>query len=111
MIDTMTRKQRSRTREQTDTRAEARPVTGGQPDARPETHPETFYSNPLGELQALARAEGIPEPASLSREQLTVELARARSRQGHTLRGAGTLEVLAEGFGFLRRAEADYLNS
>jgi transcription termination factor Rho len=63
------------------------------------------------ELQDLARAEGVPSPGGLSKPELIVEIARARGRRGHTLRVGGTLEILPEGYGFLRSTQASYLNS
>ncbi len=65
----------------------------------------------VAELQRLGENEGVAAAAALDRPQLTVELLRTRGRQGQTLRGAGTLEVLPDGYGFLRMARSNYLNS
>jgi transcription termination factor Rho len=73
----------------------------------------------LGDLQALsvqelldlAREENLPAEPGLSKPQLIAEIVRARSRKGHTLRGSGTLEVLPDGYGFLRQPQWNYLNS
>jgi transcription termination factor Rho len=56
----------------------------------------------------LAREEGIGEPTGRTRQELVLEVARARHRGGSVLRGGGTLELLPEGYGFLRRAEDNY---
>jgi transcription termination factor Rho len=73
----------------------------------------------LGELQRLsvpdllrqAREDSVTEATGLSRQQLVVEILRARSRAGTAVRGGGTLELLPDGYGFLRQAEGNYLSS
>jgi transcription termination factor Rho len=63
------------------------------------------------DLVRIAQAEGIASPADLSRRRLVTEQNRKQGQQDEAIRAEGTLEVLAEGFGFLRRAECNYLNS
>jgi transcription termination factor Rho len=85
---------------------EARPVVNEN-----ETHLSDLQALSVQELLHLAREEDIPSAAGLSRQQLIVEIVRARSLKGHTLRGSGTLEILPDGYGFLRHAQWNYLNS
>ena len=65
----------------------------------------------LGELHELAREEGIDEPNKVPRQDLIFELLKTRSETGQLMFGEGTLEVLPEGYGFLRSPEASYLAS
>src|SRR5438874_519448 len=81
------------------------------PEGAPETHLGDLQSRSAQDLIQLAREQGLTETAALNRPQLVVEIARARSNQGHRLRAEGTLEVLPDGFGFLRLAEGNYLSS
>jgi transcription termination factor Rho len=76
-----------------------------------ETHLSELQTKSVEELLDLAHGENIPADPGLSKQQLLVEIVRARSRKGHTLRGAGTLEVLPDGYGFLRMPQWSYLNS
>jgi transcription termination factor Rho len=76
-----------------------------------ETHLGELQSRSVEDLFELARAEGITSPGGLSKQQLIVEIVRARSRKGQTLRGSGTLEILPDGYGFLRMPQWNYLNS
>jgi transcription termination factor Rho len=63
------------------------------------------------ELLTLAHDEGIKDTAGLTKQQLIIQLIRARSAHGATIRGEGTLEVLPDGYGFLRMPEWNYLTS
>jgi transcription termination factor Rho len=63
------------------------------------------------ELLDRARVAGLALAANLDRHGLVAELVRAHVRRGETVRAAGTLEVLPEGYGFLRTAETNYLSS
>ncbi len=98
--------------------------TAPEAEPRPERRAEVVLRTvenvtDLGELQAqsvqdlidLAHAEGVQSAAGLSKQQLIAEIIRARSRKGDTLRGSGTLEVLPDGYGFLRMPQWNYLNS
>ncbi|MEM1165794.1 MAG: transcription termination factor Rho [Planctomycetota bacterium] len=65
----------------------------------------------LDDLHTLASEEGIEEPASKPRQQLIFELLKSRAEAGGLMFGEGTLEIMPEGFGFLRQAECSYLAS
>ncbi|MCI0457655.1 MAG: transcription termination factor Rho, partial [Gemmataceae bacterium] len=78
---------------------------------RPETNLGALQRLSVPDLLQLAQDEGLAEIAGLSRQQLILEMVRARSQAGAALRGGGTLELLAEGYGFLRQLEGNYLNS
>ena len=85
-------------------------VVHGTPQAAV-THLRDLQACGVQELYGLAHAEGVASPTGLSKAELVVEIARARAGRGHTLRAEGTLEVLSDGYAFLRHAHASYLNS
>jgi transcription termination factor Rho len=62
-------------------------------------------------LFALAEREGIGEHTGMSRVQLIVGVVRRQIERGEIVRGSGTLEVLPDGYGFLRSAAHNYLAS
>jgi transcription termination factor Rho len=72
---------------------------------------ETLLTQPQTELIWLAHHQGVEQPETLSPPQLVAALAQAYSRQGQVLYGEGTLEVLPDGYGFLRRRRENYLNA
>ncbi|MHC4946792.1 MAG: transcription termination factor Rho [Planctomycetota bacterium] len=63
------------------------------------------------ELGKLARKEKIEDFATLPKQKLVFEILRARARKQGLMIGEGTLEVLPDGFGFLRSPEYSYLAS
>ncbi len=62
------------------------------------------------ELVALAAEEGIEETAGLSRPALIFAILKHRMKVDGLMYGEGTLEILPDGFGFLRSAEYHYLS-
>ncbi|MHC5004937.1 MAG: transcription termination factor Rho [Planctomycetota bacterium] len=63
------------------------------------------------ELGKLARKEKITDFASLSKQKLVFEILRAHARKQGLMIGEGTLEVLPDGYGFLRSPEYSYIAS
>jgi transcription termination factor Rho len=63
------------------------------------------------ELNKLARKEKIEDAATLSKQKLVFEILRSRARKQGLMIGEGTLEVLPDGYGFLRSPEYSYLAS
>jgi len=61
------------------------------------------------ELLALADEFGVPDSIGESRQELVSRISRARLAQGGDLRGDGTLEIVSEGYGFLRAPEWSFL--
>src|SRR5262249_3737373 len=55
--------------------------------------------------------EGIAEHTGMSRAQLIVAVVREQIKRDETVRGSGTLEVLPDGYGFLRSQAHNYLAS
>jgi transcription termination factor Rho len=72
---------------------------------------DDLYRMPMPKLFALAEKEGIHEHTGMSRAQLIVGIVRRQIERGEVVRGSGTLEVLPDGYGFLRSAAHNYLAS
>lgn len=64
---------------------------------------------PIAELVNLAIAEKIENTGRMRKQDLIFALLKNQAKNGQILFGSGTLEVLSDGFGFLRSAEASYL--
>jgi hypothetical protein len=58
----------------------------------------------VAELHNVARDENIKEFTALKKQELIFKILKERIRQNGLLYGEGVLEVLPDGYGFLRRA-------
>jgi transcription termination factor Rho len=65
----------------------------------------------MPKLFAHAENEGIAEHTGMTRVQLIVSVVRRQIERGNAVKGSGTLEVLPDGYGFLRSAAHNYLAS
>src|SRR5260370_41310134 len=65
--------------------------------------------HPLDELLAFAEALGIQNASSLRSQDMLFAILKQLAENGVPISGDGVLEVLSEGFGFLRSPEANYL--
>ncbi|CAN5608875.1 hypothetical protein BH11PLA2_BH11PLA2_06730 [soil metagenome] len=72
---------------------------------------DDLYRMPMPDLFKLAEAEGMREHTGLTRAQLIVGVVRRQIEKGDTVHGTGTLEVLPDGYGFLRSQAHNYLAS
>ncbi|HMF11024.1 MAG TPA: transcription termination factor Rho [Gemmataceae bacterium] len=72
---------------------------------------DDLYRLPMPKLFALAEREGITEHTGMTRAQLIIAVVRRQIERGEVVRGSGTLEVLPDGYGFLRSAAHNYLAS
>src|SRR5438552_2540031 len=72
---------------------------------------DDLYRLPMPKLFAQAEREGIAEHNGMTRAQLIVAMVRRQIERGEVVRGFGTLEVLPDGYGFLRSAAHNYLAS
>jgi len=61
-------------------------------------------------LNELAADEGIEDPAALPKQELIFALLKQRMKQGGLMYGEGTLEILPDGFGFLRSSKHHYVS-
>ncbi|HYH65122.1 MAG TPA: transcription termination factor Rho [Urbifossiella sp.] len=72
---------------------------------------EDLYRMPMAQLFKLAEKEGIHEHNGMSRGQLILGVVRKQIERGDKVIGSGTLEVLPDGYGFLRSQAHNYLAS
>src|SRR5437868_320207 len=91
---------------------------------RPESTPSTEgaagpIAMHLSELKALhvtqlvemATTAGIESASRMRKQDLIFAMLKAHAKKGESIFGDGTLEVLPDGFGFLRSPETSYLAS
>ena len=62
------------------------------------------------ELMRLAETEGVTEIKGVSKQELIFSLLKHRMKNDGLMYGEGTLEILPDGFGFLRSADYHYLS-
>ncbi len=63
----------------------------------------------IGELVKLARKLKVDGYSSMRKQELIFAMLQAQAEQDGNMRGGGTLEILPDGFGFLRAADYNYL--
>jgi transcription termination factor Rho len=75
------------------------------------THITELQQMSLAQLQKLAQDDDIPreEWAGLKKQDLIYRILKERVKQNGLMLGEGTLEVLPDGFGFLRSPDYNYL--
>ena len=61
------------------------------------------------ELVAMAEERGVEGASTMRKQDLMFGILKAEAEEGETILGLGTIEVLPDGFGFLRSPEANYL--
>ncbi len=88
------------------------PARPAAPAVRPDgSRLDDLYRMPMPKLFQLAEKEGIHEHTGMSRAHLIVGIVRRQIERTEVVRGSGTLEVLPDGYGFLRSAAHNYLAS
>jgi len=65
----------------------------------------------VSELHDAAKKENIKEYSALKKQDLVFRILKERIRQDGLLYGEGVLEVLPDGYGFLRNTRYNYLSS
>jgi transcription termination factor Rho len=75
------------------------------------TRLDDLYRLPMPKLFAFAEREGVAEHTGMNRGQLIAAVVRRQIERGEVVRGSGTLEVLPDGYGFLRSVAHNYLAS
>ena len=61
------------------------------------------------ELVGMAEELGIEGASTLRKQDLMFAILKVKAENGEQIMGVGTIEVLQDGFGFLRSPEANYL--
>ena len=61
------------------------------------------------DLVAMAEQLGIEGASTLRKQELMFSILKVQAENGQEIMGQGTIEVLPDGFGFLRSPEANYL--
>jgi transcription termination factor Rho len=84
------------------------------PQVKPENAPPDIslfelQEKPVPELVTMADAYGMEELGAVRKHELVFEILKAHVRQGGSVFSKGILEILPDGFGFLRSAHSNYL--
>jgi transcription termination factor Rho len=74
-------------------------------------HLSELKAQPIIELIAMGEALEIENVQRLRKQELMFAIMKKRARAGEQVFGDGVLEVLPDGFGFLRSIEASYMAS
>jgi transcription termination factor Rho len=64
---------------------------------------------PISELVDLAESMGQENMARLRKQDIIFAILKAHAKNGEEIFGAGVLEILQDGFGFLRSSDSSYL--
>ncbi|MCH8969977.1 MAG: transcription termination factor Rho [Planctomycetes bacterium] len=76
---------------------------------RGELHITDLQKMTVAELQEISKKEDIEESAGLKKQDLIFQILKKRIQQNGLMYGEGVLEILPDGFGFLRSPEYHYL--
>ncbi len=76
---------------------------------RGEIHLTELQRMTMPQLIRTAKAEGVVEYTGLKKQDLIFKILKERVKQNGLMFGEGTLEVLPDGFGFLRSPDYNYL--
>ncbi|MCP4410493.1 MAG: transcription termination factor Rho [Gammaproteobacteria bacterium] len=66
-------------------------------------------NNSAAELVSIAHSVGIDSMARSRKQDIIFSILKAHARKGDDIFGDGVLEILQDGFGFLRSADSSYL--
>src|ERR1044071_10507851 len=75
------------------------------------THLSELKSHHVTQLVEMAVSNGIENASRMRKQDLIFALLKSQAKKGVSIFGDGTLEVLPDGFGFLRSPETSYLAS
>ena len=76
---------------------------------RGDMHIASLQKMTIKELQDTAKIEGVKEYSGLKKQDLIFKILKERVNQNGLMYGEGVVEVLPEGFGFLRSPDYNYL--
>ena len=69
----------------------------------------TLKAKPIHELVKQAESMGLESVARSRKQDIIFSILQAHARNGESIYGDGVLEILQDGFGFLRSADGSYL--
>ena len=72
-------------------------------------HLQELKEKPPAELVAMAEELGVEGASTLRKQDLMFSILKEHAEEGEKVMGMGTIEVLNDGFGFLRSPEANFL--
>ena len=64
---------------------------------------------PIAKLQDIADEMGLEGVARSRKQDIIFAILKAHAKTGESIYGVGVLEILQDGFGFLRSADSSYL--
>jgi len=76
---------------------------------RGELHITDLQKMTVNDLHELAKKEGLTEYTGLKKQELIFKILKERIQQNGMMYGEGVLELLPDGFGFMRSPEYNYL--
>jgi len=76
-----------------------------------ELHITDLQKMTVSELHEIAKSEGLSEYTGLKKQDLVFKILRERIQKNGLMYGEGVLEILPDGFGFLRSPDYNYLPS
>ncbi len=72
---------------------------------------EEIKRQPISELAKLAKELDVPGASGMRRQDLIFSILQTQAEKNGVISGAGVLEILPDGFGFLRAVDYNYLPS
>ncbi len=83
---------------------------GDLPDQpKSQTNLTELKRKPIGELIAIAQELGLENLARARKQDVIFSILKRHAKSGRDIYGDGVLEILQDGFGFLRSSEGSYL--
>jgi len=64
---------------------------------------------PISELVSVAESMGLENLARARKQDIIFSILKAHAKGGEDIFGGGALEILQDGFGFLRSSDSSYL--
>ncbi len=72
-------------------------------------HLKDLKKKPPADLVEMAEELGVEGASTMRKQDLMFSILKELAEEGEEITGSGTIEVLSDGFGFLRSPEANYL--
>ncbi len=72
-------------------------------------HLNELKKKSIAELLDIAEEQGVESPSAMRKQDLMFAILKNLASRDMAIHGAGVIEVLQEGYGFLRSAESNYL--